>query len=228
MMKDFEIASRMEDLIVLFADIPNDVLMRFVNRNDPAECTECDRDVILRALAAKPNSGREQLKTFLARSVPDSLRKKPYWQWGSSLRDSYEKNVSCDGQCVFNPPLPHEDPSDDGEYVENAKEVARRDRELLKKLQLADEPVIRREILDEAEFNTACSDAPSARAEAVLRDGVVRAKLAELERYVKEQMADLRRETMAYLESLREEMLGAETRELERPPDAGHGVDDIL
>ena len=95
--------------------------------------------------------------------------------------------------------------------MENAQEVARRDRELLKKLQQSDEIAIRREILNEAEFNTACGDSETARAEAAFRDGVVKAKLAELERYVKEQMAELRRENRAYLESLRQEMLPSRT-----------------
>ena len=85
--------------------------------------------------------------------------------------------------------------------------MARRDKELLKKLQQSDEAVLRREILNEEEFNTACGDTETARAEAAFRDGVVKAKLAELERYVKEQMAELRREERAYLASLRQEVL---------------------
>ena len=123
------------------------------------------------------------------------------------MKSRYEKHISCGDSCVFDPPLPRNNPSHDDEYVENAQEVARRDRELLKKMQQSDEIVLRREVLDEAEFNTACGNSETARAEAAFRDGVVRAKLAELERYVKEQMAELRRENRAYLDSLRQEVL---------------------
>jgi hypothetical protein len=205
-MKDDEIVARAQELAVLFADIPDDVLMRFVNRNGLV-CNVFSRAAILRALACKSNTGREQLKTFLCRSVPDSLRKNPDWGWGTKLKSRYEKNVSCEGFCIFDPPLPEADPEHDEEFVKNAKEVVRRDRELLKTLQQNDEILIRREILNETEFNTACGDSETARAEAAFRDGVVRAKLAELERYVKEQMAELRRENRAYLESLRQELL---------------------
>ena len=205
-MKDDEIVARAKELAVLFADIPDDVLMRFVNRNGLV-CNVFSRVAILRTLACKPNTGREPLKTFLAKSVPDSLRKKPSWNWGTILKKRYEKNVSCEGACIFDPPLPLENPSNDKEFVENAQEVVRRDRELLKKLQQNDEVRIRREILNETEFNTACGDSETARAEAAFRDGVVRTKLAELERYVKEQLAELRRENRAYLESLRQELL---------------------
>ncbi|MBO4492264.1 MAG: hypothetical protein J5944_13010 [Lentisphaeria bacterium] len=205
-MKDDEITARAMELAVLFADIPDDVLMRFVNRSTIV-CTEFDRSSILRALARKSNSGREQLKAFLFKPVPDSLLKKPSWSWGTSLKSRYEKNVTCEGLCRFDTPLPKNNPEHDDEFVENAKELLRRDRELLKKLQQKDESIIRREILEEAEFNTAFGDSEAARAEAAFRDGVVRAKLAELERYVKEQMAELRRENRAYMESLRQEFL---------------------
>ena len=205
-MKDDEIVARAQDLAVLFADIPDDVLMRFVNRNGLV-CNVFSRAAILRALACKSNTGREQLKSFLCKSVPDSLRKSPSWGWGTNLKKRYEKNVSCEGSCIFDPPLPEAEPTRDDEYVKNAQEVVRRDRELLKQLQQNDEILIRREILNETEFNTACGDSETARAEAAFRDGVVRAKLAELERYVKEQMAELRRENRAYLESLRQELL---------------------
>ena len=205
-MKEDEIIARAQDLAVLFADIPDDVLMRFVNRNGLV-CNVFSRAAILRALACKSNTGREQLKTFLCKSVPDSLRKSPSWGWGTNLKKRYEKNVSCEGSCIFDPPLPEAEPTRDDEYVKNAQEVARRDRELLKQLQQNDEILIRREILNETEFNTACGDSETAHAEAAFRDGVVRAKLAELERYVKEQMAELRRENRAYLESLRQEFL---------------------
>jgi len=205
-MKNDEIATRAMELNKLFADIPDDVLMRFVNRNTLV-CTEFDRNSILRALARKSNSGREQLKAFLFKPVPDSLLKRPSWGWGTTLKNRYEKHVTCEGLCQFDPPLPENDPEHDEEFVENAKELLRRDRELLKQLQQRDEAVIRREILEEADFSTACGDSEAARAEAAFRDGVVRAKLAELERYVKEQMAELRRENHAYLESLRQELL---------------------
>lgn len=209
-MKDDAIIARARELAVLFADIPDDVLMRFVNRNGLV-CDVFSRDAILRALAGRPSSGREQLKSFLCRSVPEVLRKKPEWYWGSKLKSRYEKHISCGCTCVFSPPLPKAHPSRDDEYVENAQEVARRDRELLKKLQQSDEIAIRREILNEDDFNTACGDSETARAEAVFRDGVVKAKLAELERYVKEQMAELRRENRAYLEALRQEVLHPRT-----------------
>ena len=205
-MKDEEIVARAQELAVLFADIPDDVLMRFVNRNGLV-CNVFSRAAILRALACKSNTGREQLKAFLGKSVPDSLRKKPEWSWGSKLENRYEKNISCGGTCIFDPPLPEAQPEHDDEYVKNAQEVVRRDRELLKKLQQNDEILIRREILNETEFNTACGDSEAARAEAAFRDGVVRAKLAELERYVKEQMAELRRESHTYLETLRQELM---------------------
>ena len=206
MMKEEEIVARAKEFAVLFADIPDDVLMRFVNRNGLV-CNVFSRPAILRALACKQNTGREQLKAFLIKPVPDSLRTKPGWSWGTNLKKRYEKNVSCEGFCVFDPPLPKKDPSNDEEFVENAQEVVRRDRELLKKLQQNDEVIIRRELLNETEFNTACGDSETARAEAAFRDGVVRTKLAELERYVREQMAELRRENRAYLESLRQELL---------------------
>ena len=205
-MKDTEITARAKEFAVLFADIPNDVLMRFVNRNGLV-CSIFDRTAILYALASKPSTSREQVKSFLCKSVPEPLRRKPEWYWGIRLKDRYEKLISCGNSCQFDPPLPCESPSHDDEYVENSQEVARRDRELLKTLQQHDEVAVRREILNEAEFNTACADSETARAEAAFRDGVVRAKLAELERYVKEQMAELRRENRGYLEALREEML---------------------
>ena len=205
-MKNEEIVARAQELAVLFADIPDDVLMRFVNRNGLV-CNVFSRVAILWSLASKSNTGREQLKSFLCRSVPDSLRKKPDWGWGTKLKSRYEKNVSCEGACIFDPPLPEAEPTRDDEYVKNAQEVVRRDRELLKQLQQKDEVLVRREILNETEFNTACGDSETARAEAAFRDGVVRAKLAELERYVKDQMEELRRENRAYLESLRQEFL---------------------
>ena len=222
-MKEDEIIARAQDLAVLFADIPDDVLMRFVNRNGLV-CNVFSRAAILRALACKSNTGREQLKSFLCRSVPDSLRKKPDWGWGTKLKSRYEKNVSCEGACIFDPPLPRNDPSDDDDFVKNAQEVVRRDRELLKQLQQNDEILIRREILNETEFNTACGDSETARAEAAFRDGVVRAKLAELERYVKEQMAELRRENRAYLDSLRQELLQSRPTP-ESSPEGGNTVD---
>ena len=224
MMKDDEIVARAQELAVLFADIPDDVLMRFVNRNGLV-CNVFSRAAILRALACKSNTGREQLKTFLCKSVPDSLRKSPSWNWGTTLKKRYEKNVSCEGFCVFDPPLPEADPEHDEEYVKNAQEVVRRDRELLKRLQQNDEVLIRREILNETEFNTACGDSETARAEAAFRDGVVRAKLAELERYVKEQMAELRRENRLYLELLRQEMLQPHPASEESSPDGGNTPD---
>ena len=205
-MKDEEIAVRAKELAVLFADIPDDVLMRFANRSKLV-CNVFSRVAILWSLASKSNTGREQLKTFLCKSVPETLRKKPDWGWSTKLKSRYEKNITCEGSCIFDPPLPNNDPSDDDEYVKNAQEVVRRDRELLKKLQQNDEVIIRRELLNETEFNTACGDSETARAEAAFRDGVVRAKLAELERYVREQMAELRRENRTYLESLRQELL---------------------
>ena len=205
-MKDDELAVRIKELDKLFADIHDDVLMRFVNRNELV-CNIFSRNAILRVLAGRPNVGREQLKTFLCKSVPEALRRQPEWYWYTKLKTRYEKHISCGDSCVFDPPLPRNHPSHDDEYVENAQEVARRDRELLKKMQQSDEIVLRREILDEAEFNTACGNSETARAEAAFRDGVVRAKLAELERYVKEQMAELRRENRAYLDSLRQEVL---------------------
>lgn len=221
-MKDDEIVARAQELAVLFADIPDDVLMRFVNRNGLV-CNVFSRAAILHALACKSNTGREQLKTFLCKSVPDSLRKNPDWGWGTKLKSRYEKNVSCEGFCIFDPPLPEADPEHDEEYVKNAKEVVRRDRELLKSLQQNDEILIRREILDEMEFNTACGDSETARAEAAFRDGVVRAKLAELERYVKEQMAELRRENRAYLESLRQELLQSRPAPASSPEERNDG-----
>ena len=205
-MKEDEITARTVELNKLFADIPDNVLMRFVNRNTLV-CTEFNRGSILRILAEKSNSGREQLKAFLFKPVPVSLRKIPRWPWGTALKSRYEKNVTCEGLCEFDPPLPVKDPKNDGDFVNNALELVRRDRELLKKIQQRDETMIRREILEETEFNTACGDSEAARAEAAFRDGVVRAKLAELERYVKEQMAELRQENHAYLESLRQELL---------------------
>ena len=205
-MKDEEIAARAKELAVLFADIPDDVLMRFVNRNGLV-CNVFSRAAILRALASKPSTGREQLKAFLCKSVPETLQKKPEWRWSTKLKSRYERHVSCENACIFTPSLPKNDPSDDDDFVDNAREVVRRDRELLKKLQQSDEIMIRREILDETEFNTACGNSETARAEAAFRDGMVRAKLAELERYVKEQLAELRRENRAYLESLRRELL---------------------
>ena len=205
-MKDDDLPTRMRELDKMFADVRNDVLMRFVNRNSVV-CKEFSRDAILRAMADRPSSGREQLKSFLGVSVPEALRRKPEWFWGTRLKSRYEKHISCGDCCVFDPPLPQDQPSRDDEYVENAQEVARRDRELLKQLQQNDENIIRRELLEEAEFNTACGDSESARAEAAFRDGVVNAKLAELEHYVKEQMAELRRENLAWLESLRKEIL---------------------
>ena len=59
-MKDEEIVARAQELAVLFADIPDDVLMRFVNRNGLV-CNVFSRAAILRALACKSNTGREQL-----------------------------------------------------------------------------------------------------------------------------------------------------------------------
>ncbi|MBP5181525.1 MAG: hypothetical protein J6331_00715 [Lentisphaeria bacterium] len=205
-MKDAEIAARMEEFSKLFSDIPDDVLMRFANRTS-LQCTVFDRCAILRALAVKSNTGREQLKAFLCGSVPDVLRRTPAWGGYSSLKSRYEKHISCNGCCLFDPPFPEINPANDREFVKNAQEVAKRDRELLKKLQQNDEVLLRRDILEEAEFNTACGDSESARAEAAFRDGVVKAKLAELERYVKEQMAELRRENLLYLGSLRQELL---------------------
>lgn len=207
-MKEDAITARAMELAALFADIPDDVLMRYVNRSTIV-CTEFNRSSILRALARKSNTGREQLKAFLFKPVPDILLKNPVWSWGTALKNRYEKSVTCEGLCQFEPPLPKKKPDHDEDFVENAKEVLRRDRELLKKLQQKDESMIRREILDEAEFNTACGDSEAARAEAAFRDGLVRAKLAELERYVKEQMAELRRENLAFLESIRQELLPA-------------------
>ena len=224
-MKDDAILARMNELAVLFADIPDNVLLRFVNRNSIV-CTEFERPAILRALARKSNTGREQLKAFLFKSMPDSLLKAPAWGWGTSLKSRYEKNVTCDGLCTFEPPLPKEDPDRDEDFVKNAKEVFRRDRELLKKIQQSDEVLIRRELLDEAEFNTACGDSEAARAEAAFRDGIVRTKLAELERYVKEQMAELRRESRAYLESLRRELLPPRPDRSSRPEAAAGSPDE--
>lgn len=206
-MKYENIVAREQELAVLFADIPDDVLMRFVNRNRLV-CNVFSRAAILHALADKPNTGREQLKSFLCKSVPEVLRRRPEdWHWSTKLKSRYEKHISCEGLCIFDPPLPMSNPEDDLAFVENAQEVANRDRELLKKLQQNDGLIVRREFLNEAEFNTACGDSEIARAEAVFRDSVVRAKLAELERYVKEQMVELRQENRAYLESLRQEML---------------------
>ena len=206
-MKDAEIAARMAEFSKLFSDVPDDVLMRFANRNS-LQCTVFDRYAILRALAIKPNTGREQLKAFLCGSVPDILRRTPAWGNYSTLKSRYEKHISCGGFCLFDPPLPEINPTCDREFVKNAQEVAKRDRELLKKLQQNDEVLLRRDILEEAEFNTACGDSESARAEAAFRDGVVKAKLAELEHYVKDQMEALRKENLLYLESLRQEILG--------------------
>ncbi len=206
-MKHENIVAREQELAVLFADIPDDVLMRFVNRNRLV-CSVFSRAAILRALADKPNTGREQLKSFLCKSVPEVLRRKPEgWYLNTKLKSRYEKHISCEGTCIFDPPLPRSNPEYDIAFVENAQEVANRDRELLKKLQQNDGLIVRREFLNEAEFNTACGDSEIARAEAAFRDSVVRAKLAELERYVKEQMVELRQENRAYLESLRQEML---------------------
>ena len=215
-MKDEKILARAQELAALFADIPDDVLMRFANRKN-AVCTVFSRASILRELAARSNSGREQLKSFLYQSVPDPLRREPSWSWGTSLKSRYEKSVSCGGACVFTPPLPCSEPERDGEYVKNAQEVARRDRELLKKIQQNDEVIVRRELLGEAEFNTACGNSESARAESAFRDGVVRAKLAELERYVKEQMEELRSENRAWLEALRRDLLPQNGRPDENP-----------
>lgn len=208
-MKEESIIARAKELAVLFADIPDDVLMRFVNRNRLV-CSVFSRAAILRALSDKPNVGREQLKSFLCKSVPEVLRRKPedwHGSWSTKLKSRYEKHISCENTCIFDPPLPRSNPEYDIEFVENAQEVANRDRELLKKLQQNDEIIVRRELLNEAEFNTACGDSENARAEAIFRDGVVKAKLAELERYVKEEMAELRKENLAYLELLRQEML---------------------
>ena len=205
-MKEEVILARAKELAVLFSDVPDDVLMRFVNRRELV-CGVFSRPAILRALAAKSGVGREQLKAFLCQSVPATLLKKPEWSWSTRMRECYGKNITCGGVCVFDPPLPEAEPERDLEYFENARVVAHRDKELLKKLQQADEAVLRREMLDEAEFNTACGNAETARAEAAFRDGLVKVKLAELERYVKEQMAELRRENRAYLESLRLEVL---------------------
>ena len=69
-----------------------------------------------------------------------------------------------------------------------------------------------------------CGDSETARAEAAFRDGVVRAKLAELERYVKEQMTELRRENRAYLESLRQELLQSRPSS-ESSPEGGNTLD---
>ena len=222
-MKDDEIVARVRELDKLFTDIPDDVLMRYVNRNGPV-CDVFSRLALLRVLAGKPNSGREQLKAFLCKSVPEVLRKKPECFWETKLKNRYEKYISCGGACVFDPPLPEKRPTRDSEYAANAQEVARRDRELLKKLQQNDEIVIRRELLDEAEFNTACGDSQTARAEAAFRDGLVRAKLAELERYVREQMAELRRETEACLESLRREVLPSVPAHGAQPDPARQGT----
>ena len=209
-MKESEIVERTKKLAVLFADIPDDVLMRFVNRNYLI-CTHFERNAILRALAEKNGTGRESLKIFLCKSVPEILRRKPkgggYCSHSYDLGSRYEKHISCNNSCKFNPPLPCENPLYDNEYVENAQEVARRDRKLLEKLQQSDEASVRRELLNEAEFNTANADSAAARAEAAFRDGIVRAKLAELEHHVKEQMAALRRENREYLDKLRQEML---------------------
>lgn len=205
-MKEEAILARAKELAVLFSDIPDDVLMRFVNRRGLV-CGVFSRPAILRALAAKSGAGREQLKAFLCQSVPATLLKKPDWSWSTRMRECYEKYITCGGACVFDPPLPEAEPERDPEYGKNSREVARRDKELLKKLQQSDEAVLRREILNEEEFNTACGDTETARAEAAFRDGVVKAKLAELERYVKEQMAELRREERAYLAALRLEVL---------------------
>ncbi len=208
-MKEEKIVRQAKEFAILFADVSDDTLMRFVNRNRIA-CNVFSRQAILLAMAPRPCSySREQLKSFLGKSVPDALRKKPEWVLGDTLRSAYNKHISCNGACRFDPPLPKATPEHNDEFVENAQEVARRDRALLKKLQEIDEAAIRREILDEAEFNTACANSANARAEAAFRDGVVKAKLAELELFVKEQMADLRRETREYLKSLREEMLTA-------------------
>ena len=179
-MKEESIIARAKELAVLFADIPDDVLMRFVNRNRLV-CSVFSRAAILRALADKPNVGREQLKSFLCKSVPEVLRRKPedwHGSWSTKLKSRYEKHISCENTCIFDPPLPRSNPEYDIEFVENAQEVANRDRELLKKLQQNDEIIVQRELLN-----------------------------AELERYVKEEMAELRKENLAYLELLRQEML---------------------
>lgn len=234
-MKEEAILARAKELAVLFSDVPDDVLMRFVNRKELV-CDVFSRPAILRALAARSGVGREQLKAFLIQSVPETLLKKPEWSWSTRLKERYERYVTCGGGCVFDPPLPEREPDRDHAYNKNAREVARRDREFLKELQKSDEAVLRRELLNEAEFSTACGDSETARAEAAFRDGIVRARLAELERYVKEQMAGLRRENRAYLESLRCEVLrkcGLAEEAPEVPPpaaglpafrDGGNGV----
>ena len=83
-MKDEEIAVRAKELAVLFADIPDDVLMRFANRSKLV-CNVFSRVAILWSLASKSNTGREQLKTFLCKSVPNELRREPQHGWDDKL-----------------------------------------------------------------------------------------------------------------------------------------------
>lgn len=206
-MKDQDIKMRIEELAVLFDGIPDHVLIRFANRNKPL-CVVYERQVILRTLATGKNTGRENLKIFLSNSVPEALHRKPEWSWESKLKERYEKHISCDGLCVFSPKLPCDHPEHDEDYVKNAQEVAKRDRELLTQMQVTDDALIRSKVLKQDEdFSTAASDSENAKAEAAFRDGLVKLKMAELERYVKEQMTELRKENQRYLNSLRNELL---------------------
>lgn len=215
-MNESEIANRQQELELLFAGIPDDVLMRFANRGTLV-CRDFDRKIILNTLAADPEADRRELKVFLKNSVSRLLRqidKLPsgritYYVSSSGMRwqEEYKKYISCEGKCVFDPPLPYHDPHWPNEYKANLHELTNRDHKLLETLRQQEEVMISRNLLKQEEFNTSCADSETARAEATLRDGIVKSKMAELERYVKEQMTLLRKENQLYLENMRNEFL---------------------